>query len=234
MSIHKWYLAHSLRSLFAEVNRAAPRRRKASDGSVGDTPHLGRRSDHNPDPRAGGVVRAIDVTHDPAGGCDCNQLARSIRQRRDPRLSYIIWNRRIMSGPDGPSPWVWRRYKGANSHDHHLHVSIRHLRNAETDTRSWLGGPPIVNSRGPVVPVPAKPAYPRGGLRRGDKGEVVKWLQRRLNTLAGQAGHGALGGHLLEVDGILGANTEAVVKAFQAHRGLPASGVVGPDTWARL
>jgi hypothetical protein len=133
-----FFVAPSLRALFAEVDQMAPRRRRRSDGAVGDAAHQTRKSDHNPDRSAGGIVRAIDVTHDPAGGCDCNQIARRLRERRDPRVAYIIFNRRIMAGNDGPSPWVWRRYTGASPHTHHMHVSIRHTRGAERDRGTWL------------------------------------------------------------------------------------------------
>jgi hypothetical protein len=229
-----WFLAPSLRALFGEVNQIAPRRNKRSDGSIGDASHQARRSDHNPDPGAGGVVRAIDVTHDPGGGCDCNQLARKIRERRDARVAYVIWNRRIMSGQGGPSPWVWCRYTGPNPHDHHMHVSIRHTGAAETDVGAWLDGHAASLGSGPVNPVVGKPTLPGGGLRRGSSGELVTWLQRRLNQIAGPHGHGALGGKLLVTDGVFGERTEKVVKAFQTNRGLAADGVVGPKTWARL
>jgi putative peptidoglycan binding protein len=229
-----WFLAPSLRALFAEVNRTAPRRNKRSDGSVGDTSHQARKSDHNPDRRAGGVVRAIDVTHDPGGGCDCNRLASRIRERRDPRVAYVIFNRRIMAGQGGPSPWVWRRYTGPNGHTHHMHVSIRHTRAAENDVGAWLAGGAVRLAAGPVSPVAGKPGRPRGGLRRGSRGELVKWLQRRLNRIAGPRGHGVLGGRALAVDGVFDERTEKVVKVFQAHRRLAADGVVGPKTWAKL
>ena len=229
-----WFLAPSLRALFAEVNQVAPGRNKRSDGSVGDTSHQARLSDHNPDNTAGGVVRAIDLTHDPGGGCDCNQLVTRVREGRDPRVAYVIWNRRIMSGQGGPSPWVWRSYDGTNPHDHHMHVSIRHTRAAQTAVGSWLGGRAVRLGSGPVNPVVGKPTLPGGGLRRGSSGELVKWLQRRLNTIAGSRGHGALGGKPLVTDGAFGDRTEKVVKAFQTNRGLAADGVVGPKTWGRL
>jgi hypothetical protein len=79
-----------------------------------------------------------------------------------------------------------------------------------------------------------RPSLPAGGLRRGSSGEVARWLQRRLNQLAGPRGHGVLGGRQLATDGVFGEQTEKVVKIFQAHRGLVADGVVGRLTWARL
>lgn len=61
-----WRLSKGLERLRAQVNDKWPNRRKDSDGSVGDTSHAARPSDHNPDSR--GVVHAIDITHDPRGG----------------------------------------------------------------------------------------------------------------------------------------------------------------------
>jgi peptidoglycan hydrolase-like protein with peptidoglycan-binding domain len=115
-----------------------------------------------------------------------------------------------------------------------MHVSIRRSRDAETDLRSWMGGATVSAGKGPVDPVPPKPAYPKDGLRQGARGDLVEWLQRRLNTIAGKNGHGALGGRALTPDGIFGKDTEAVVRVFQAHRGLPASGRVDQSTWQRL
>jgi Putative peptidoglycan binding domain/D-alanyl-D-alanine carboxypeptidase len=79
-----------------------------------------------------------------------------------------------------------------------------------------------------------RPDLPSGGLHRGSSGELVRWLQRRLNQFAGPRGHGVLGGRQLAVDGVFGEQTERVVKVFQTNRRLAADGVVGPLTWAKL
>ena len=147
-----WHPAPSLRALFAEVNRHAPRRNKRTDGTIGDKNHKPP-SDHIPDKDAGGVVRAADVTHDPAGGLDCNRLAKTIQDRRDPRVAYIIFSRQIMSGDSGRKPWRWRAYTGDSPHTEHLHISIKHTTAAETDQGSWLGGPPLSFVPGSVNPV---------------------------------------------------------------------------------
>jgi N-acetylmuramoyl-L-alanine amidase len=62
--------------------------------------------------------------------------------------------------------------------------------------------------------------------RRGDEGEPVRDIQARL---------GALGHHTTpDVSGLFGPGTEAAVQGFQTARGLPADGIVGPDTWRTL
>ena len=126
-SVRPWRIAEALKALKETVNAAAPRRSKMSDGSIGDAAHASRSSDHNPwviD--AGlGIVSAIDVTHDPAGGCDSYRLADVLRKSRDPRIKYIISNGRIASAtPQGAAPaWTWRAYTGTNPHNRRADLS---------------------------------------------------------------------------------------------------------------
>lgn len=56
-------------------------------------------------------------------------------------------------------------------------------------------------------------------LRKGDRGEDVKTLQKALGIPA---------------DGIFGSGTEKAVIAYQKSKGLTADGVVGAKTWAAL
>lgn len=121
-----WRVAGSLDQLLDQLNALAPRRSRASDGSIGDAVHASRSSDHNPWLVLAGqaYVTARDFTHDPAGGLDCDRLADALRRGRDPRVKYVIWQRRIMAGAAGPSPWTWRPYSGTNAHTKHLHLSV--------------------------------------------------------------------------------------------------------------
>lgn len=127
-----WRVAKSLLTLREQVNAKWPNRDKDSDGTIGDASHSARASDHNPDDN--GVVRAMDITHDPKHGCDSYELAEILRQNRDPRVKYIISNRRIANSTQ--SPWVWRQYNGSNAHDRHMHLSVVSGASAD-DTRSW-------------------------------------------------------------------------------------------------
>lgn len=130
----KWRTAKSLLKLLDQVNVMAPGRGKAFDGTIGDTSHIKRgKSDHNPN--KDGIVTALDITHDPADGCDCAKIVAALAASRDPRIKYIIYNSRIMSSK--VSPWTWRPYTGANSHSKHLHLSVDADPSLYDDARAW-------------------------------------------------------------------------------------------------
>ena len=73
-------------------------------------------------------------------------------------------------------------------------------------------------------PIAAIEADERGLLRRGDRGEDVKILQRALRSV----------GYDLAIDGIFGRITLECVKSFQATHDLERDGIVGPLTWGKL
>jgi len=112
--------ARSLDTLVAQCDSGWTDRSLASDGWVGDADHARTSSDHNPDPW--GVVHAQDLTHDPSHAFDCRDVTAALVASRDPRISYIIWNRKIVSSTT--APWTWRPYTGANPHSTHMHLSV--------------------------------------------------------------------------------------------------------------
>ena len=136
-----WRVAKSLLTLRDQVNRKAPSRNKANDGTIGDAAHASRTSDHNPWVTDGGVgvVTAMDITHDPAHGCDAGALAEAIRSSQDARVKYVIWNRRIANPLPigGQPPWAWRPYTGANPHNHHVHVSVKSEKDSYDSVAAW-------------------------------------------------------------------------------------------------
>lgn len=140
-SARPWRLARAITALREEVNRQAPNRNKASDGTIGDAAHRTRDSDHNPwiEDGSTGVVSAIDITHDTAGGCSAETLAQSLQSGRDGRVKYVIWNRRIMSSyaHNGTAPWVWRSYSGSNPHTRHIHISLNSEKSDYDSTAPW-------------------------------------------------------------------------------------------------
>lgn len=114
-----WRLAYSLATLRDQVNAYAPNRSKLSDGTIGDPAHAAVPSDHNEN--AAGVVCALDLTHDPAGGFDAHAIADILLVNRHPELKYLISNSRIAGAWSG---WRWQPYYGINPHDKHIHVSV--------------------------------------------------------------------------------------------------------------
>jgi hypothetical protein len=141
-AIRSWRVADSLRHLKKQVDTRAPSRRRDSDGTIGDAAHASRNSDHNPwvIENGTGVVTALDITHDPLGGCDAGTLAESIRTSRDPRVKYIIWNRQIASSSSvsGAPAWAWRPYLGNNPHNKHVHISVKSNKDVYDSTADWL------------------------------------------------------------------------------------------------
>lgn len=130
-----WRVASSLIHLRDQVNKLFPNRNKENDGTIGDAAHASRTSDHNPWVD-GGVVTAMDITHDPHNGFDSYKFAEELRQGRDPRIKYVISNRRIFSAQ--ASPWIWRAYNGSNPHDHHVHISVLPNKVKYDDATDWI------------------------------------------------------------------------------------------------
>lgn len=123
-----WRLAKSLSRLQTQVNKQWPKRSKASDGTIGDTAHSSRASQHNPNSK--GVVTAMDITHDPKNGADMNKLKHQLI--KDSRTWYVIFNRRIWE------KGKWYDYKGANPHDKHLHISTKQEAKYYDNPKSWV------------------------------------------------------------------------------------------------
>lgn len=128
MSTPAWYLAPSLAALWGQVRSTWSNRSTAADGSIGDAAHASRTSDHNPDPKSG-VVRALDVT------VNRSQATRVLEAVvGDPRVAYVIHDRRIWTPGKG-----WQPYSGSNPHSGHVHISIKHTKQAEDSRDLWKG-----------------------------------------------------------------------------------------------
>lgn len=140
-----WRLANSLTTLREQVDKRSPHRDRASDGTIGDTAHASRVSDHNPNSHD--VVQAWDCTHDPRGRsiryrCSGRWLATRLRRHRDGRLKYVIWNGRMFSSYpiDGYPAWAWRPYTGADPHTNHVHISVQDEPRLYDNARPWKLG----------------------------------------------------------------------------------------------
>jgi hypothetical protein len=206
--------AKALDRLVHQVNEKFPGRSTVSDGWIGDAAHSARTSDHNPNDR--GIVCAQDLTNDPAHSLLSENLAEGLRVARDPRIKYVISNRKIFAGNAGPKPWVWRKYTGTNPHNHHVHISV--LEDHADNESNWNLSK-VVTPAGKYQPQPERPV-----IKRGANGEAVAVLQRLLNAT----------GAGLKVDGNFGSMTDEAVRNFQTVHGLHPDGVVGPYTWEQL
>jgi GH25 family lysozyme M1 (1,4-beta-N-acetylmuramidase) len=80
--------------------------------------------------------------------------------------------------------------------------------------------PDFTDKSKPQNPYPV----PSENIRKGDRGDGVKWIQFELNR------HGSK----LVIDGIFGNNTNAEVINFQQNKGLAVDGIVGVLTRERL
>ena len=105
-----------------------PKRKKESDGLLPSRAHVKQNpnSDHN-------SGFAVDITHDPHFGIDCNFAF--IKLQQDPRVKYLIFNGKIWSKEKGN-----RDYTGSNLHKKHLHISIKETCGYDTSPWfPWLG-----------------------------------------------------------------------------------------------
>lgn len=213
-----WVKAPNIVSLFDSVNKIAPSRDKASDGTVGDLEHQQGVSGHNPDDYPGVTaersdsdnipeVRAGDIDIDlKVPGLTMEMLVQAVLKSTDKnRLIYIIYNKRIWEKSNG---WKQRTYTGSNPHDKHAHFSGDPA--SDNDSRPW----PSIEALG---------SGSTGGWETlfskfGDKGEHVQFAQIMLN----QAGFGPI-----DEDGDYGPGTKAaVIKARKAVGSTVLDGMV--------
>lgn len=136
----EWKLAPCLIALFESANKFAPLRSQASDGTLGDSAHQARKSDHNPD--SSGYVNAMDLTNDPQNGFDswkiANNIAANVISGKEDRVKYLISGDPVnRPGVDlifSATPWYQKPFlkpknkwtvngSGGTHVGHHLHVS---------------------------------------------------------------------------------------------------------------
>lgn len=117
--------------------------------------------------------------------------------------------------PDGS---VWT-YEG-NRNDVLMHV------HRDRSVIAAFCHPPYDGTPSPLPPPPPPPGVPAfpGYCSLGSTGTAVRASQQRL----------ADRGWNIAVDGVFGAGTDRVVRAYQAEKSLEVDGVVGPKTWQSL
>ena len=111
-------------AVLRQATALRPKRAKASDGLLPSKAHLVQspNSDHN-------TGYAVDITHDPAFGIDCQKVFRFLQL--DPRVKYLIFKGKIWT----PEKGVYE-YTGSNPHNKHCHISIKD--GCGNDTSPWF------------------------------------------------------------------------------------------------
>ena len=110
-----------------QIDDDYPDRDRKSDGWIADARHVAKgNSDHIPDAR--GIVRALDIDANlnahPEETYALVEKIRKSAKRGDKRIKYLIYDGRISSPILN---WKWRKYKGANPHRSHFHISFTTL-----------------------------------------------------------------------------------------------------------
>jgi len=148
-----WRIAESLKLLRKQINDAYPNRDKSSDGGIGDAAHASRNSDHNPwvkDKHGVGVVTAVDIDEDLAPDIhSIEAIVTAIRKSRDPRVKYIIYEKRITVA--GSDLQKWKPYHGKNPHDHHAHISVNSDPKLYDSTKPWALDLPKASAATPAA-----------------------------------------------------------------------------------
>lgn len=211
-----YFLAPSLVTLRAEINKRWPKRSKKSDGWIGDASHSARPSDHNPawgaSGRSKGIVRAIDVT---SSGIDANDVIRDLMQ--DPRTYYIIHKGRIRSRTYG---FANRRYTGSNPHNSHIHISVLHTEAAGFRQGAWLNA---------VAKSPLGRNVSASKMRAAFKAAKAGKVTKLPNAPAVQRMLKKKGHYRGKIDGRIGPETFRAFRAFERQQdfkfadGIPSS-----------
>lgn len=207
-----WRNAACIDVLRQEIDQLAPGRSTVSDGTIGDADHQNRNSDHNPwvPPPNGGVVTAVDITHDPSAGCDADDLGEHFRQMGlsgDRRIKYVIRSRKIASSRNN---WAWRDYFGSNPHTSHVHLSVSST--YYDDENTWG----LTNLEDDVYVV-----------KYNERGSRVKRAQKVLAATGDKIGVKLLPKY--GADGHYGDETQEAVDYLAGRTGIEETGGKGMD-----
>lgn len=104
--------------------------------------------------------------------------------------------------------------------------------NGYTDAFGYINKTtPTASPTPTTAPTPtAKTSVKMPEIRIGSRGQAVVVMQALLDMM----GYTGRNGTEMDIDGVIGANTEYALKAFQKACGLTADGVCGKSTWRKL
>lgn len=130
-----WKVCEPVKAIGQQVEAAWPERQPADGTLAGGSHAKWPASDHGKDPN--GIVRAIDIgQHDDA---ELDDFCEQLRLARDPRLRYLINDRKMFSSypRHGYPAWTWRPYTGTNPHSGHAHLSMERDPAVDQDGRPF-------------------------------------------------------------------------------------------------
>lgn len=195
-----WHVDRGLETLVTQEKQKHP---GMVVGTIAGGGHTTTNTDHVPDPDDKADPHGVDAADFMIGphftAADAESLFQALLSHRDPRIAYVIHNRRIFSST--VSPWIVRKYTGtSNPHTIELHISVndKHVRgNSPWD----LGGKVYKYTELQGYGLPVLTA----GMDDADYDgyNAVTRAQALLN----------LQGQKLTVDGIYGPKMTAAVKA---------------------
>lgn len=174
-----WEVSPILVPLLGDVRREFP---GIVIGTIGDPAHQTEQSDHNPD--QWGFVCAGDVMFGHGFDADdAERLFRRLIALRDPRMAFVIYNRRIVSAT--VRPFVVRPYTGSDPHTGHVHVSVKHAQNPRPTT-SWDIYPEAAMAHDPLDTTDAQTvATKMGADAQNDPSGYAKGLRRQTVNAVG-------------------------------------------------
>jgi hypothetical protein len=137
----KPWLSKAAKQFREQTNLSFPNRSKRMDGWIGDLRHQSRgsKSQHNPNERGEVCALDIDARLSEEQGIAI-YLADQIRlaaKQGDRRILYVIFMGKICSAK---SLWRWKKYRGLNLHNKHIHISFKPNQDGKFFNIPLLGG----------------------------------------------------------------------------------------------
>lgn len=178
-----WYVDKGLGVLMGQVRRDNP---GMSIGTIASNEHHQANPDSDHDPEADGSVDAADfMIGSVFTKTDARKLADALVKFKDPRISYVIYDHKIVSGHVvGSTPaWKWRTYNGNDPHTNHVHVSVNDLH--ENDTSIWVLSNPVIPKEETLRVTGEWPIVGQGSDdNKRDGYDIVRRIQKQAGVTA--------------------------------------------------
>lgn len=233
----KWYLNRYLSTWREAVNKRYPRRSLSSDGTIGDLRHQHESySEHNPD-RDGSVdawdmdVNLLGSSND-TGSHDELRDVEALKDEFERQSESQLWIHHGQIANRDIGNWRRRPYHGVNPHMHHVHWQSRQSQEDRRFSGS-LNIDPVVDAINQPTRLDAKSA-PDWPLAADKSFSAYQSNPPYYHTVERAQARLRERGWRVTVDGRFGPDTERIIRAFQADKGLTVDGKLGPQTWRAL